>query len=592
LKKLEVRKVVQSVPFSKEEEDWMDREVIRLCQTSAVEDLGESLQMPNQLRIMSKIRLAPKKEPKKFRLVINMQPLNSSLTDLHVKYEGLNAALLLLQKGWWMFKCDLKEGYFHVNMHPQSLPFMGFYWKKRWFRYNVLPFGLKHSPIVFSRLVRTLVKHWRSKGLLVIAYLDDFLFMAPTQLEAVKMREMIQKDFQELGWIWEDSKSVWEPTQRLEFLGLILDTRQGVLEVTPEKIQKTLVKIKSVLEKKIISGREIASLAGSVISLARAFAPARLYTRNFYSQLKGFRKKDLDWDSQVCLTQESLGDAKWISENLVKFKASTAWKPAQWQQLSTDSSLTGWGFSFQKLQGGSHWTEEAHINLLELKAVLWSLISIQSMVKGQNLHILSDSQVAVAYLKNGGGQSMELTSVVKQIWTWSVEWEVDLVGFEWIPGVNNKIPDFQSRLIDHFDWRVDKICFQQLDQRWGPHTVDRMASDLNYQIKRFNSMRFCPGTEAVNCFTQDWSKENNWVVPPFNLIHRILKLIIEQGAKATLVAPQWEAQVWWPILQSILVDSQPIPFQYCLTGPSGSLEPKSSWTIQAFRVNGLLAGKN
>jgi hypothetical protein len=548
--------------------------------------------MPVKLKIMSKIRLAPKKGPKKFRLVINMRPLNGSLPDLHVKYEGLNAALLLLQKGWWMFKCDLKEGYFHINMHPQSLPLMGFCWKKRWYRYRVLPFGLKHSPIVFSRVVRTLVKYWRSRGILVIAYLDDFLFMTSTQADSIKLRSVVQKDFMELGWVWEDSKSIWDPCQRLEFLGLIIDTGMGVLEVPQEKIQKTIGKIKSAVEKKIVSGREIASLAGSVISLARAFTPARLYTRDFYRQLKEFRKKDLDWDCQVELSKKSLEDATWIVENLVKFKSSTVWKPSQWRQLATDSSLTGWGFSFESIEGGGHWTEVAHINLLELKAIWKSLVSIQHMVKGQSIHILSDSQVAVAYLKNGGGPAEELTNMVKEIWSWSVVWEVDLVGFEWIPGIHNKIPDFQSRVIDHFDWHLDKACFQQLDQLWGPHSVDRMASDLNHQVSRFNSVRFCPGTEAVNCFTQNWKNENNWVVPPFNLLHRIFNLVIEQGTQATIIAPKWEAQTWWPILQSILVDSRPVPFQCCLKGPSGSLEPKSNWEIQAFRVNGALVGRN
>jgi len=393
--KLEVDKWLNNVGFTKEEEEWMDLEVQRLCQTQAVEDLGESHQMPKELKIMSKIRLAPKKGPKKYRLVINMRPLNWSLIDLHIKYEGLNVALLLLKKGWWMFKCNLKEGYFHVNMHPQSLSLMGFFWKRRWYRYRVLPFGLKHSPIVFSRIVRTLIKYWRRRGIFVIAYLDDFLFMAPTKEKALALQALVQRDFRDLGWIWEDSKSVWEPCQRLEFLGLIIDANLGVLEVPEEKIQKTTRKLRSLVDKKLVTGREIASLAGSVISLARAFAPARLYTRDFYHQLKVFRRKDLDWDDQVELSQKSLEDAKWIMENLSKFKSKAIWKPAQWLQLSTDASLTGWGFCFKEMEGGSHWSEKGHINLLELKAILLSLKSIQNWVKGQNLHILSDSQVAV-----------------------------------------------------------------------------------------------------------------------------------------------------------------------------------------------------
>src|SRR5271165_3955539 len=110
-----------------------------------------------------------------------------------------------------MFISDLKKGYFHVKMHKKSLLYMGFCWKEKWYRYLVLPFGLKHSPIVFSRIVKAMIKFWRLKGIFVIAYLDDFLFMA------LKWKEEVQQDFQNLGWIWEDSKSIWEPTQDSNF---------------------------------------------------------------------------------------------------------------------------------------------------------------------------------------------------------------------------------------------------------------------------------------------------------------------------------------------------------------------------------------
>ena len=51
--------------------------------------------------------------------------------------------------------------------------------------------------------------------------------------------------------------------------------------------------------------------------------------------------------------------------------------------------------------------------------------------------------------------------------------------------------------------------FKQLDQLWGPHSIDRFASSYNAKLSRFNSRFLHPGTEAVDAFTQDWSSENN-----------------------------------------------------------------------------------
>ena len=47
--------------------------------------------------------------------------------------------------------------------------------------------------------------------------------------------------------------------------------------------------------------------------------------------------------------------------------------------------------------------------------------------------------------------------------------------------------------------------------------MDRFASHTNHLCPRFNSAFYCPGTEAVDAFSQDWGGENNWVNPPFGL---------------------------------------------------------------------------
>ena len=36
--------------------------------------------------------------------------------------------------------------------------------KLRYFKFTVLPFGLATGPYVFTKIERTLVKHWRSRG--------------------------------------------------------------------------------------------------------------------------------------------------------------------------------------------------------------------------------------------------------------------------------------------------------------------------------------------------------------------------------------------------------------------------------------------
>ena len=87
----------------------------------------------------------------------------------HVKFEDAKAMLRLLVKPaqYWMFSFDIKSGYHHIDIHASDQQFLGFAWvfdsKPRYFVFTVLPFGLSTGPYIFTKVIRPLVKHWRSK---------------------------------------------------------------------------------------------------------------------------------------------------------------------------------------------------------------------------------------------------------------------------------------------------------------------------------------------------------------------------------------------------------------------------------------------
>ena len=87
-----------------------------------------------------------------------------------------------------------------------------------------------------------------------------------------------------------------------------------------------------------------------------------------------------------------------------------------------------------------------------------------------------------------------------------------------------------------------------LDFKWGPHSVDRFACSYNTKLPRFNSRFYQPGAEAVDAFTQDWGRENNWLVPPVSLIARVISHMRLCKAEGTIVVPVWKASYFWTIL--------------------------------------------
>ena len=43
----------------------------------------------------------------------------------------------------------------------------------RYFVFTVLVFDLSSAPYVFTRILKVLIKHWRSLGMRIFAFIDD-----------------------------------------------------------------------------------------------------------------------------------------------------------------------------------------------------------------------------------------------------------------------------------------------------------------------------------------------------------------------------------------------------------------------------------
>ena len=108
---------------------------------------------------------------------------------------------------------------------------------------------------------------------------------------------------------------------------------------------------------------------------------------------------------------------------------------------------------------------------------------------------------------------------------------------EWILRDENQKANFLSRQSDQDDWSIHPNVFKDLDEAWGPHTIDRFANYYNTQLPRFNSWFWNPGAEAVDTFTCDWEGEMSWLCPPPHLIPRTIQHAKRTHARGTLIVP-------------------------------------------------------
>lgn len=154
----------------------------------------------------------------------------------------------------------------------------------------------------------------------------------------------------------------------------------------------------------------------------------------------------------------------------------------------------------------------------------------------------------------------------------------------------NVAADRLSWLHPHHEWQLALHLFQQIDWRWGPHTINQMAMWRNTQLPHYHSWFFEVESAVTNGLLQNWAGENNWVAPPIALIPCVLCLIWEQQVIATIIAPDWPGCCWAWDIQDMLVE-RPFPLPSMPTTfitEHGILEPLCNlcWHWAAYWISG------
>ena len=182
----------------------------------------------------------------------------------------------------------------------------------------------------------------------------------------------------------------------------------------------------------------------------------------------------------------------------------------------------------------------------ELLAVLLVLKPLVQVLTHMRVKVFSDSQSACRIV-SVGNRVVELQRIAVQIFSICFQNDIQL-DTQWIPRASNQIADVLSKTVDLDDWQLQPHLFRMIHARWGPFTIDRFASNYNTQLPRFNSRFWCPETEAVDAFTQNWANDVNWLCPPVSLIIPTIRHMRSCNAKGTLIVPYWPSATFWPLL--------------------------------------------
>ncbi len=568
-----------------ENHDFVDSELARLLQTGAI------VRVEQRPHNVSPLTCAPKKNGK-LRLCIDMRFVNESVQAPPFKLEDLTTLAPLLNPNDHLATADLSEGYHHLRIHPDHWKHLGLEWRGHFYVYTVLPFGLSCAPWAFTKFVRPLVEYLRMRGLRLVCYIDDFIIAAEPPLARSHVH-IFRETMRAAGFVLKDEKCHFEPSTSQTFLGYDIQTAPAVRFCVPaDKRRAIRHELKRLLSRDgPVPVRRLAHVAGLCLSVSRAIAPAKLLLRNLYRDIANAPC----WSAAVGLSDAARADLRWWIAALDGWNGACPLPRPADLTLSTDASDLGWGAAWDDRTACGSWTEAMAarpINERESMAVLNALRIWGASWAGKTVCVQCDNATTVAHLNGFGRLNERLDTLARAIHSLAAEHGISLRAVH-VAGTTNTSADALSRQEDRSDWQLHPSLFRSLDRLWGPHTIDRMASFRTRQLPRYESRHNDVESLRADTLSALWSpSENSYVCPPFSLIHRVLRHVQLSQCDATLIAPLWPGQPWWPLLRRLAVDYPIVlpsedPRAY-FPASTGHVEPlkNRSWRVCAWRISG------
>ena len=348
----------------------------------------------------------------KKRLILDLRHVNLYVYKQKFKCEDLRVALSIISRGFSLFKFDLKSGYHHVEIFRDHRKFLAFAWdfgdgKTRFFQFTVLPFGLSSAPYLFTKLLKPVIKMWRCHGIPTVVFLDDGLGGGATELIAKINSLKVNSDLIRFGFLVNSEKSQWDPSHVIIWLGSVIDTNQGTIAATDQRMLKlaNFTDSFSQCESRVVKARDLASFIGMINSLFPFVGNVtRIMTRSLYQVLNSRSS----WFSSVTLTDEAMREIMFWKLNARSLNGRPAWpaesKPSKivYSDASNhacSSFVENEGKIFQ--QNWSPAEQAKSSTWRELKAVHLAIESFIYDLKGQQVAWFTDNQNVVSIVHSG-----------------------------------------------------------------------------------------------------------------------------------------------------------------------------------------------
>ena len=150
----------------------------------------------------------------------------------------------------------------------------------------------------------------------IVIYLDDMLLLGRLIKEVLIATDTAFFSLQHLGFIINLKKSILTPQQKIEFLGLLVDSLNMSLSLTPEKLMKVTSQCLEMYKTEKVSILQLTKLIGLLGSTTQEVLPAQPQFRYLQQIQVESLSRDPSYQHQVTLNSSMKEELLWSVQNL------------------------------------------------------------------------------------------------------------------------------------------------------------------------------------------------------------------------------------------------------------------------------------
>ena len=231
--------------------------------------------------------------------------------------DSLQTAVNLVSEGCYFASIVWKDAYYSVPVAKADRKYLCFQWQGSLYRYTCLPNGLALAPRKFTEIAKVLFAELRKQGHMNTHYIDDSLHVAVTESQCKANVMATVTISEQAGFVVHPVKSVLHPTQRITYLGFVLDSINMTVSLTPEKASKIKNACSTIVTKQLVTIQELAEVVGMIV----ASFPGVQYGPLFYRLCDNHKNAALkaEWGNyaaKTTLPQPCIDDLQWWIENI------------------------------------------------------------------------------------------------------------------------------------------------------------------------------------------------------------------------------------------------------------------------------------